>query len=318
MPEAQPQFGAKSTAMDVIAGHDLTGKDAIVTGGASGIGVETVRALAAAGARVVLAARNQAQADAVAADIRSTTGSDKVEVGMLDLASLASVRAFVADYLAKSRPLQILINNAGVMATPFGRTADGFETQFGTNHIGHFALATGLLPALKAAGNARVVALSSIGHRRSDIAWDDINFERREYDPWASYGQSKTANSLFAVGFTQKHGADGVNANAVMPGGIMTGLQKHMRDEEKRALGWIDENGVPNPRFKTPEQGAATSIYAAVSPDLEGVGGKYLEDCAIAKPWSQDAPMTGVLPYALDPGSAERLWALSEEMIAAK
>ena len=302
--------------MEVIAGHDLTGKDAIVTGGASGIGVETVRALASAGARVVLAARNQAQADEVAADIRSTTGSGNVEVGMLDLASFASVRAFVADYLAKSRPLHILINNAGVMATPFGHTADGFETQFGTNHIGHFALTTGLLPALKSAGNARVVALSSIGHRRSDIVWDDINFERREYDPWASYGQSKTANALFAVGFTQKHGADGITANSVMPGGIMTGLQKHMKDEEKRALGWIDENGVPNPRFKTPEQGAATSIYAAVSPDLDGVGGKYLEDCAIAKPWSQDAPMSGVLPYALDPASAERLWALSEEMIA--
>ncbi len=316
MPDAQPRFGAKSTAMEVIAGHDLSGKNTIVTGGASGIGVETVRALASAGARVVLAARSQAQADEVAADVRSTTGSGKVEVGMLDLASLASVRGFVADYLAKSRPLHILINNAGVMATPFGHTADGFETQFGTNHVGHFTLTTGLLPALKAAGNARVVALSSIGHRRSDIVWDDINFERRNYDPWASYGQSKTANALFAVGFTQKHAADGITANAVMPGGIMTGLQKHMKDEEKRALGWIDENGVPNPRFKTPEQGAATSIYAAVSPDLDGVGGKYLEDCGIAKPWSQDAPMSGVVPYALDAGSAERLWSVSEEMVA--
>jgi NAD(P)-dependent dehydrogenase (short-subunit alcohol dehydrogenase family) len=310
------QFGAKSTAMEVIAGHDLSGKDAIVTGGASGIGVETVRALASAGARVVLAARNQAQANDVAADVRATTGSDKVEVGMLDLASLASVRAFVADYLAQSRPLHILINNAGVMATPFGHTPEGFETQFGTNHIGHFALTTGLSPALRSADNARVVALSSIGHRRSDIIWDDINFERREYDPWAAYGQSKTANALFAVGFTQKHGAGGITANAVMPGGIMTGLQKHMKDEEKRALGWIDEHGNPNPRFKTPAQGAATSIYAAVSPDLEGIGGKYLEDCAIAKPWSREAPMSGVLPYALDPASAERLWALSEEIIA--
>jgi NAD(P)-dependent dehydrogenase (short-subunit alcohol dehydrogenase family) len=310
------QFGAKSTALEVIAGHDLRGRDAIVTGGASGIGVETVRALASAGARVVLAARNQAAADETAFDIKSTTGSDLVEVGILDLASLASVRAFVADYLSKKRALHILINNAGVMATPFEHTADGFETQFGTNHIGHFALTTGLLAALKEAGNARVVSLSSIGHRRSDIVWEDINFEHRPYDPWAAYGQSKTANALFAVGMTAHHASDGITSNAVMPGGIMTGLQKHMKDEEKRALGWIDENGVPNPRFKTTEQGAATSIYAAVSPDLEGVGGKYLEDCAIAKPWSQNAPMSGVLPYALDPVSAERLWTLSEEMIA--
>jgi NAD(P)-dependent dehydrogenase (short-subunit alcohol dehydrogenase family) len=264
----------------------------------------------------VLAARNRAASDEVAADIRQTTGNDAVEVGDLDLGSLASVRAFVDNYLAKKRPLHILINNAGVMATPFSHTADGFEMQFGTNHIGHFALTTGLLPTLKAAGKARVVALSSIGHRRSDVVWDDINFERREYDPWAAYGQSKTANALFAVGFTQRFATDGITANAVMPGGIMTGLQKHMRDEEKRALGWIDENGVPNPRFKTPEQGAATSIWAAVAPELEGVGGRYLENCAIAAPWSEDAPMSGVMPYALDAGSAERLWVLSEGMIA--
>ncbi len=315
MPDTQSGFGAKSTALDIIARHDLRDRDAIVTGGASGIGVETVRALASAGARVLLAARNRAAADEVAADVRKRTGNSVVEVGDLDLSSLASVRAFVADYLAKKRPLHILINNAGVMATPFSHTAEGFEMQFGTNHIGHFALATGLLPALKEAGAARVVALSSIGHRRSDVVWDDINFERREYDPWAAYGQSKTANALFAVGMTQHHKATGITSNAVMPGGIMTGLQKHMKDEEKRALGWIDENGVPNPRFKTTEQGAATSIWAAVAPELEGIGGCYLEDCAIAQPWSADAPMSGVMPHALDPQHAERLWALSEQLI---
>lgn len=312
------QFGPKSSALEVIAGHDLHGKNAIVTGGASGIGVETVRALASAGAHVTLAARNQAAADEVAADIRATTGSYSVEVANLDLASLHSVRAFVAGYLANQRPLHILINNAGVMATPFSHTAEGFEMQFGTNHIGHFALATGLLPTLKAAGTARVVSLSSIGHRRSDIVFDDINFERRPYDPWSAYGQSKTANALFAVALTQHHAADGITCNAVMPGGIMTGLQKHMSDDEKRALGWIDENGVPNPRFKSTAQGAATSIYAAVSPDLEGKGGLYLEDCAVAKPWSQESPFTGVLPYAQDPQSAERLWQLSKELIAGK
>ena len=286
------QFGAKSTALEVIAGHDLHGKNTIVTGGASGIGVETVRALAAAGAHVTLAARNKTGADEVAADVRASTGSDAVEVAILDLASLASVRAFVDAYLATGRPLNILINNAGVMATPFSHTADGFEMQFGTNHMGHFALTTGLLPALKAARPARVVSLTSIGHRRSDIVWDDINFERRPYDPWAAYGQSKTANALFAIALTHHYTADGITSNAVMPGGIMTGLQKHMSDDEKRALGWIDEHGTPNPRFKNTEQGAATSIYAAVSDDLEGKGGLYLEDCAIAKPWSKEAPFT--------------------------
>jgi NAD(P)-dependent dehydrogenase (short-subunit alcohol dehydrogenase family) len=312
------QFGAKSAALEVIAGHDLHGKYAIVTGGASGIGVETVRALASAGANVTLAARNRAAADEVAADVRATTGSDTVEVAILDLASLTSVRAFVDAYLANGRPLHILINNAGVMATPFSHTADGFEMQFGTNHIGHFTLTTGLAPALKAAGTARVVSLSSIGHRRSDVVFDDINFERRPYDPWAAYGQSKTANALFAVALTQHHAPDGITCNAVMPGGIMTGLQKHMSDDEKRALGWIDEHGTPNPRFKNTEQGAATSIYAAVSSDLEGKGGLYLEDCAIARPWSQESPFTGVLPYAQDPQNAERLWQVSEVLIAAR
>lgn len=202
------------------------------------------------------------------------------------------------------------------MATPQSQTADGFELQFGTNHIGHFALATGLLPALKAAGTARVVSLSSIGHRRSDIAFDDINFRERPYDPWSAYGQSKTANALFAVGFTRRYASDGISSNAVMPGGIMTGLQKHMTDDEKRALGWIDEHVTPNPRFKSTAQGAATSIWAATAPELEGRGGLYLEDCAIAKPWNEANPMQGYLPYALDPERGERLWTVSEEMIA--
>lgn len=308
-------FGAQSTALDVIAGHDLHGRNAIVTGGASGIGVETVRALASAGAAVVLAARNRQQAEAVATELRADTGAATLDVGILDLASLASVRAFAADYIATGKPLHILINNAGVMATPHSYTADDFEMQFGTNHFGHFALTTALLPALRAAGRARVVSLSSIGHRRSDIDFDDIHFRTRAYDPWIAYGQSKTANALFAVGMTARFAGDGITTNSVMPGGIMTGLQKHMTDDEKRALGWIDEHGTPNPRFKTPAQGAATSIWAAVAPELEGNGGHYLEDCHIAKPWSADAPMSGVLPYALDPERAERLWAVSEDAV---
>jgi NAD(P)-dependent dehydrogenase (short-subunit alcohol dehydrogenase family) len=310
------KFGAKSTALEVIAGHDLHGRDAIVTGGASGIGVETVRALAAAGARVVLAARNEAVANDVAATLRAETEGGVIETAMLDLASLASVRAFVADYIASGRALHILINNAGVMATPQSTTADGFEMQFGTNHIGHFALATGLLPALKAAGTARVVALSSIGHRRSDIHFDDLNFRERPYDPWTAYGQSKTANALFAVEMTRRHAADGITSNAVMPGGIMTGLQKHMPREQKIALGWIDEAGNVNERFKSTAQGAATSIWAAVAPELDGVGGLYLEDCNVAAPWSAERPMQGVMPYALDAANARRLWDVSESLIA--
>jgi NAD(P)-dependent dehydrogenase (short-subunit alcohol dehydrogenase family) len=309
-------FDARSTALEVIAGHDLSGRDAIVTGGASGIGVETVRALATAGARVVLAARNREAAETVASTLRSETNAGAIEVDELDLASLTSVRAFVERYLALRRPLHILINNAGVMATPFSHTEDGFEMQFGTNHIGHFALTVGLMPALEAAGTARVVALSSIGHRRSDVVFDDINFKERVYDPWLAYGQSKTANALFAVGLTQRFASRGVTANAVHPGGILTGLQKHMTREEQMALGWFDESGAPNPRFKSTAQGAATSIWAAVAPELEGVGGRYLEDCAIAQPWNSVRPMSGVMPYALDPDRAAQLWAVSEEMIA--
>jgi len=313
---ASTSFGAKSTAREVIAVHDLHGKNAIVTGGASGIGMETVRALAGAGAHVTLAARNAAQADEVASTLRQDDPDATIETAIVDLASLDSVRAFAAGYVAQGRPLHLLINNAGVMATPQSYTADGFEMQFGTNHIGHFALTTGLLPALRAAGKARVVALSSIGHRRSDIDFDDVNFRERAYDPWQAYGQSKTANVLFAVELTRRHAADGITANAVMPGGIMTGLQKHMSNEEKMALGWIDEHGTPNPRFKSTEQGAATSIWAAVAPELEGHGGRYLEDCAIAKPWSADSPMQGVMPYALDAERAKRLWDMSETLVA--
>ncbi|MGB8684701.1 MAG: oxidoreductase [Candidatus Binatus sp.] len=313
---AEKKFGAKSTALEVIAGHDLSGRDAIVTGGASGIGVETVRALAVAGARVVLATRDRAKGDSVAATLRKETARDSIEFRALDLASLASVRAFVAEYLKLKRKLHILINNAGIMATPLAYTADGFESQFGTNHLGHFALTTGLLPALKAADKARIVELTSIGHRRSDVHFDDLNFHRRPYDPWDAYGQSKTANVLFAVGATERLRADSIVANAVHPGGIMSGLQKYVSREEQIKMGWIDESGTVNPRFKSTEQGAATSIWAAVASELEGVGGRYLEDCSVAKPWSSDSPFSGVMPYALDASHARQLWSVSEELIA--
>jgi NAD(P)-dependent dehydrogenase (short-subunit alcohol dehydrogenase family) len=311
-----PEFGARSTAREVIAGHNLSGLNAIVTGGASGIGVETVRALAEAGARVMVATRDRAKGESVAATLRHETGGDKIEFLPLDLASLASVRAFAEEFLALRRDLHLLINNAGIMAAPLSYTSAGFESQFGTNHIGHFALTAGLLPALKAAGKARVVSLSSLGHRRSDVHFEDINFRHRPYDPWMAYGQSKTANILFAVGMTQKYASDGIITNAVHPGGIMTGLQKHVPHEEQVSMGWIDEAGNQNRRFKTVEQGAATSVWAAVASELENAEGQYLEDCSIARPWSDDRPMSGVKPYALDPASAERLWSLSEELIA--
>ncbi|MER7755179.1 SDR family NAD(P)-dependent oxidoreductase [Kitasatospora sp. NPDC097643] len=309
-------FDRTSTAAEVIAGHDLTGTEAIVTGGAAGLGAETVRALATAGARVVIAARDAARGEAAAERLRPRSGGGKVEFRPLDLASLASVRAFAADYLATGRPLHLLVNNAGVMATPLTRTADGFESQFGVNHLGHFALTTGLLPALRAADGARVVVLSSRAHRRGDVDFADPDYRHRPYDPWEAYGRSKTANGLFAVGLTSRHQAEGITANAVMPGAIMTDLQRHVAADELRGMGWTDEQGVPRtdlPGWKTVEQGAATSVWAATAPELAGVGGRYLDNCGIARPWTVDeVPPTGhYLPRLLDPERADRLWELS-------
>jgi NAD(P)-dependent dehydrogenase (short-subunit alcohol dehydrogenase family) len=310
------RFGPRSTAREVIDGHDLSGREAIVTGGASGIGVETVRALALAGARVVIATRDAAKGETMAETLREETESDKIEFRSLNLASLESVKSFVEEFLALRRELHLLINNAGIMAAPLAYTDAGLESQFGTNHIGHFFLTVGLLPALKAAGKARVVSLSSLGHRRSEVQFDDINFRHRPYDPWLAYGQSKTANILFAVGMAQRFAADAISTNAVHPGGIMTGLQKYVSRDEQLKMGWIDETGTPNPRMKTTEQGAATSIWAAVAPELDNTSGRYLEDCSIAAPWSDDRPMSGVKSYALDPINAERLWSVSERVVA--
>jgi NAD(P)-dependent dehydrogenase (short-subunit alcohol dehydrogenase family) len=294
-----------ATAREVIRGHDLTGMNVIVTGGTAGLGAETVRVLAEAGASVVAASRS--------------SGPDgppgPAEFAELDLASLASVDAFVRSW---DRPLHLLIDNAGVMRTPFGLTADGFERQFGVNHLGHFALTTGLLPALRDAGRARVVVLTSRGHRRGDVDFDDPNYHRRPYDPWEAYGQSKTANALFAVGLTRR----GVPANAVAPGAIQTGLMRHMPHDELSERGWLDADGNrilrPDPAWKTVEEGAATTVWAAVAPELEGIGGAYLDNCAIAAPWTGDGevPHGSYLPYALDPDHAERLWTLSEKLTA--
>jgi len=312
-------FDRNATASEVVANRDLHGETVIVTGGASGIGVETARALAECGADVVIAARKPDLAQAVIADI-DTTAPGRTSFEMLDLSDLASVRRFSDRW--QDRPLTVLVNNAGVMACPQDYTKDGLEMQVGTNHFGHFLLATLLAPALEIGADAsghpsRVISLSSIGHVLSDIRWDDPHFRHGGYDKWAAYGQAKTANALFAVGMTQQFQDRGIFANAVMPGGILTPLQRHLSIEEQRAMGWLDENDRPIASFKNTKQGASTSVWAAIGPELEGVGGLYLEDCAQAAPWTQTSPWSGVKPFALDAGSAERLWALSIDTVVA-
>jgi len=298
----------------VLAGKDLTGRTAIVTGGATGIGIETVKALAAAGAEVVIAVRKPDLGAAAAEAVNAAAGAERATVGLVDLADLSSVAAFTRAW--GDRPLHILVNNAGVMACPLSYTADDLEMQIGTNHFGHFALGVGLARALMNGAEdgraSRLVSLSSIGHLRSAMNFEDPNYRARDYDKWAAYGQSKTANALFAVGFDKRFADRGVRANSVMPGGIFTPLQRHLPHEEQVAMGWYDAEGKPVAGFKTPAQGASTSVWAAVGHELEGVGGLYLENLAEAAPY-QPGNRFGVAPHALDPEAAERLWALSEE-----
>jgi len=312
-------FGEESTAAEVIEGVDLSGKRAVVTGGGSGLGAETARALAGAGASVTLAVRNTDAGEQAATGIRKATGNDAVHVGRLDLADKASITAFTSTWTG---PLHILVNNAGVMALPtLERTPDGWEMQFASNHLGHFALALGLHDALAAAGSARIVSLSSRGHHVSPVEFDDINFASRPYDPWLAYGQSKTANVLFAVEATNRWAADGIAANAVHPGVILgTNLSRYMDPEQfaqlraAEAAGELGSiQGAPF-RFKTIPQGAATSVLVATSPQLEGIGGRYFEDNNEAEKLPAEAvgkSSGGVAPYALDPETAERLWELS-------
>ncbi len=307
-------FGAESTAQDVLAGIDLTGKRMIVTGASSGIGVETARALAGAGAEVTLAVRNTEAGERTATDIARTTGSQSLRVARLDLADQASVAAFVAGW---EGPLHALVNNAGIMMLPeLTLSPEGWEMQFATNHMGHFALALGLHDALAAADGARIVSVSSSGHGASPVVFEDINFERRPYGPSLAYGQSKTANALFAVGVSRRWAEDGILANSLMPGGIWTNLQRHW-DPEFRAQ---QEENVRQAggtfAMKTPEQGAATSVLLAASPLVEGVGGRYFEDCNEAEvvPEIVDS-IYGVRDYALDPEAADRLWETSVRLL---
>ncbi|MEV6027873.1 SDR family NAD(P)-dependent oxidoreductase [Streptomyces sp. NPDC052036] len=301
-------FGARSTTKDVLNGIDLSGKLALVTGGYSGLGLETTRALTEAGARVVVPARRRAAAEAALA------GLDRVEVDELDLGDLASVRAFAERFLASGRTLDLVINNAGVMACPETRVGPGWEAQFATNHLGHYALVNHLWPAIEP-GGARVVSVSSAGHHRSPIRWDDPQW-KQGYDKWEAYGQAKTANVLFAVHLDRLGRDRGVRAFSLHPGGILTPLQRHLSREEMVERGWIDETGalVDPDAFKTPEQGAATQVWAATSPQLAGMGGVYCEDCDIAEPAPADGGRGGVKAWATDPEQAARLWELSAEL----
>lgn len=308
-------FSARSTAGEAIAGVDLAGRRAVVTGGYSGIGVETVRALAGAGAEVTVPARDVEKARAALSGVKGD-----IRVAAMDLGDLSSVEKFARDYASGRASLHLLVNNAGVMACPETRIGRNWEAQFATNHIGHFALAAALLPLLRAARGARVVSLSSSGHKRSDIRWDDIHFRTSPYEKWTAYGQSKTANSLFAVGLDAREAENGVRAFAVHPGGIMTPLQRHLQKEEMMQLGWIDESGavsaMARPFFKTPEQGAATAVWCATAGVLDGRGGLYCEDCDVAELAGENEPRhRTVRAYAVDPAGADRLWAETERML---
>ncbi|HEY0294721.1 MAG TPA: SDR family NAD(P)-dependent oxidoreductase [Bordetella sp.] len=311
MPHSQTPihsgFDATTTAAHVLQGRDLSKVAAIVTGGHSGLGFETTKALANAGAHVIVAARDPDAARAKVGEIGN------VEVEQLDLSDLASVRAFATRFLATGQHIDILIGGAGMMACPQTRVGPGWEAQFATNHLGHYALVNLLWPALQ--GGARVVAVSSGGHRWSGIRWDDVQFERG-YDKWLAYGQSKTANALFAVHLDKLGQCAGVRAFSVHPGKIFTPLQRHLSQEEMIVAGWLDANGKPaDPTFKTAQQGAATQVWAATSPQLQDMGGLYCEDCEIA-PLDESEPSAcvGVRPYAVDPAQAERLWALSAKL----
>lgn len=301
-------FGPKTTANEVVSGLDLSGKRAIVTGGHSGLGLETTLALADAGAKVIVAARSPASARAA---LGHRAG---VEIAELDLSDLNSVRRFAADFVESGRRADIVINNAGVMACPETRVGGGWEMQFATNHLGHYALVNLLWPAV--ADGGRVVAVSSAGHHHSAIRWEDVQFERG-YDKWLAYGQSKTANALFAVQLDWLGRSRGVRAFSLHPGSIATPLQRYISRAEMIALGWMNEDGAPaNPEaLKTPQQGAATQVWAATSPQLQGLGGIYCEDCDIADIASHASEaLVGVQEYATDPQQAQRLWALSASL----
>ncbi|MEM9502039.1 MAG: SDR family NAD(P)-dependent oxidoreductase [Pseudomonadota bacterium] len=308
------EFGWSSTTDDVLSGKDLSDKTVFVTGGNSGLGLETGRAMAAKGAHVVLLGRTQAKVDQAVATIKAEQQDADAETITCDLSSLDSVRECGREANERFEKIDILINNAGVMACPFSKTADGFEMQFGTNHIGHFTLTKELMPLIEAGSNKRVINLSSRGHHIGPANLDDPNFESSSYEPWLSYGQSKTANVLFSVGLDDRFASKGIRSYAVHPGGIDTNLGRHLSEEQAAALMERVTTSDPGFQWKTVPQGAATSVWAATAEELDGKGGVYCEDCHVAD-IDDEASNKGVRSYALDKESADRLWAISEEMI---
>lgn len=303
-------FGYRSTALQVVQGIDLTGKTAFVTGGYSGLGTEIVRALTTAGARVLVGAR---RLDKAAEDLAGVTGA--VEILELDLSDPASIDACAAEVASRTDKLHIVINNAAIMACPLARDARGYESQFATNHLGHFQLTARLWPLLKVAGGARLVSVSSIGHRLNGLSVEDPSFEHRDYDKWVAYGQAKSANALFALELDRLGAPHGVRAFSVHPGGIVTPLQRHLTMDEQKAMGWFDEHGTVNPLFKSTEEGAATATWCATSPLLDGMGGVYCEDCNLGTMAGEPPPRaSGVWPHVRDAALAKALWDKSEAM----
>ncbi len=319
MSSDRGNFGAQTTADEVLDGIDLSGKTAFITGGASGLGMETARAMAKRGAHIIIAARDLEKGEAAAKAVTEATGNDNVDIIELDLASLESIRQCAEAANAKNEKIDLLINNAGVMACPQMATSDGFEMQFGTNHIGHFLLTNLLMPLVEKGADKRIVNLSSRGHHLDTVHFDDPHFEQRDYEKWASYGQSKTANIMFSVGLENRLADKGIHAYAVHPGGIVTNLGRHLTEDDiaalrKRMEDNAAQSGKQGGGFKTVEAGAATTCFAATAPEVEGKGGVYLEDCRVAQV-DDDSPADGVRSYAVDPANAEKLWALSEETV---
>lgn len=306
-------FGAETTASEVVAGLDLSDVSALVTGASGGLGAETARALAEGGARVTLTARDLEKGEKVAQEIRASTGADRVDVLPLDLASPESVRAFAKAFTGRHRALNVLVNNAGVMACPLERNAHGWELQLATNHLGHFLLAGLLAPLLVASAPSRVVSVSSRGHRFSPVVFDDLHYERRAYDKWEAYGQSKTANVLFAVELDRRLADSGVRANALHPGAIVTELGRHLSADDIETLRARTPGGKLT--WKTVPAGAATSVWAATAPELAGRGGLYLEDCHVAPERTSEDQEGGYEPWARDPQAATRLWTVSEALV---
>ncbi len=310
---SEQAFGAESTAEDVARDIDLSGRVAVVTGGTSGLGQETARVLARCGARVIITARDAQQGRLAAAKISGRYPGTRVEAVSMELGDLASVRAAAGDILTRCERIDLLINNAGVMACPLQRSAEGYEWQLAANHLGHFLFSNLLLPALRAAEQPRVVALSSGGHKYSPVDFDDPHFEQRDYDKWIAYGQAKTACALFAVALNKRLRRFGGTANAVHPGTIATNLGRHMERADFELLG--EQFAASGIVYKSVEQGAATSVWAATAPELAGRGGLYLEDCSIGRPDATGSAVSGYADYALDEAAAERLWQLSEQLV---